>query len=84
MSNLSEPRFVLAQVQAAGKNAGQSGLPHSDNPHGKGTREELSWFETWHIATVEREEGIKILSGLPDSASGLLMFRPERKEESEL
>lgn len=39
---------------------------------------DLAVFHAWHVASVERERGEKILPGLPDEGSGLLMFDPSR------
>lgn len=64
----------LGQINIAGKEAGRAGLQHTANPHPKGSCEELAWFHAWHVATVERETGQKLLPDLPDAGSGLLMF----------
>lgn len=69
-------------VYTAGQLAGRAGLLHTVNPHPKGSYEEVLWFHAWHVATVEREEGYKIIPDLPDAESGLLMF--SRKKDDEL
>ncbi len=68
-------------VYSSGQAAGREGRPHTENPHPKHSFEELLWFHAWHVATVERQEGTKILPGLPLAESGLLMFQQKKDHE---
>lgn len=68
-------------VYSAGQVAGRAGRPHRENPYLKDSYEALLWFHSWHVATVEREEGRKIMPDLPEAESGLLMFSQSKDRE---
>lgn len=64
-------------IHFAGQEAGRKGRPHTDNPHAKDTADALIWFHAWHVATVERQTGEKILPDVPADNDELRMCRPK-------